>query len=69
MVDELIVLTPAQAIKAVEVCQSLSNLYQDILLFRFDPLKGEIYILAGQNLEIIIDTRGTWEFLPNETEF
>jgi hypothetical protein len=69
MVGELIALTPAQAIKAVEVCQSLSNLYQDILLFRFDALKGEIYILAGQNLEIIIDTQGTWEFLPNETEF
>jgi hypothetical protein len=60
-------LTVEQAVKSVEICQSLSDLYQDILLFRFDDLKGEIYLLAGQDIEIAIYTDGSWEFLPNET--
>jgi hypothetical protein len=60
-------LTVEQAIKSVELCQSLSDLHQDIVLFRFDELKGEIYILAGQDLEVIIYPNGLWEFLPNET--
>ena len=62
-------LTVEQAIKSVELCQSLSDLHQDIVLFRFDALKGEIYILAGQDIEIVIYASGIWEFLPNETEF
>jgi hypothetical protein len=63
----LISLSVKQAIKSVEICQSLSDLYQDIVLFRFDSLKGEIYILAGQNIEIVIDSDGNSEFVPNET--
>jgi hypothetical protein len=47
-------LTVAQAIKAVGICQGLSNLYRDIYLFRFDPLTGEIYILAGEALSVSI---------------
>jgi hypothetical protein len=50
----------------VELCQSLSDGFRDIVLFRFDPLRGEIYILAGQDLELIIYDDGNWEFLPNE---
>ncbi len=61
--------TVEQAIKSVELCQSLSDLHQDIVLFRFDDLKGEIYILAGQDLEIVIYDSGLWEFLPNEPNF
>ena len=36
------------------------------ILFRFDLLRSEIYILAGQDLELIIYADGNWEFLPNE---
>jgi hypothetical protein len=46
--------TAAQAMKSVEICQRLSNLYRDIYLFRFDPLTGDIYILAGENLSVSI---------------
>jgi hypothetical protein len=46
--------TAAQAMKAVEICQRLSNLYRDIYLFRFDPLTGDIYILAGEALSVSI---------------
>lgn len=66
---QLFSLTAEQAIKSVELCQNLSDLHQDIVLFRFDDLKGEIYILAGLDIEIVIYGNGNWEFLPNETEF
>jgi hypothetical protein len=66
---QLFSLTVEQAIKSVEICQNLSDLHQDIVLFRFDDLKGEIYILAGLDIEIVIYSNGNWEFLPDETEF
>jgi hypothetical protein len=54
----------------IRVCQMLSNLLQDIHLFRFDDATREIYILAGKrdDLEIVIYLNGTWEFV-NETRF
>jgi hypothetical protein len=46
----------------------LSNTYRDIHLFRFDIQTREIYILAGENLQIIVPPSGNWRFL-DETEF
>ncbi|WP_071905637.1 DUF6888 family protein [Crocosphaera watsonii WH 8501] len=57
-----------QCLKSVELSQSLSNLYQDINLFRFNEQTGEIYILAGEKIEIVIATNGNWRFI-DETEF
>ena len=51
-------LTVEEAIKSVEICQSLSDLEQDIILFRFDELNGEIYILAELDIEIVIYSDG-----------
>ncbi|WP_396978096.1 DUF6888 family protein [Nostoc sp. ATCC 53789] len=31
----------------------LSNLYKDIRLFRFDDTTGQVYILAGDELQVI----------------
>ena len=60
--------TYEQAIAAVCVCQSLSDMLQSIHLFRYDPLYKHIYILAGINegIEIIIFEEGNWEFYENE---
>jgi hypothetical protein len=58
--------TNEQAQACVCVCQMLSNAYKDIHLFRFDVLTRDIYILAGENLQIIIPPSGLWRFL-NET--
>ncbi|WP_414858388.1 DUF6888 family protein [Phormidesmis priestleyi] len=55
--------TIAQAFAAVQVCQLLSNLYRDIYLFRFNPITGIIYILAQENIEIVIQQNGIWDFL------
>ncbi len=52
-----------QAQTCLRVCQSLSNLYQEIHLFRFDKQKGEVYILAGEDIEITIDNHGVWNFV------
>jgi hypothetical protein len=59
--------TNEQAQASVRVCQMLSNTYKDIHLFRFDILTRDIYIFAGENIEIIIPRSGFWRFL-NETE-
>lgn len=61
--------TAEQAIKCLIVCQMLSNLYQDIHLFRFDDQTGDVFILAGNNdaFQILVPTSGNWRFV-DETE-
>ncbi|MDJ0509147.1 MAG: hypothetical protein QNJ64_07825 [Crocosphaera sp.] len=41
----------------------LSNSYQYIHLFRFDEQFGDVFILAGENLQIVIPPSGYWYFL------
>ncbi|GBF80457.1 DUF6888 family protein [Aphanothece sacrum] len=55
--------TNKQAQCYLRVCQWLSNSYLDIHLFRFDPQVGSVYILAGDELEIIVPSDGEWYFL------
>jgi hypothetical protein len=45
----------------------LSNIYKDIRLFRFDDQTGQVYILAGDEVQIIVYPNGEWEFV-NEPE-
>ncbi|WP_298912865.1 hypothetical protein [uncultured Nostoc sp.] len=42
----------------------LSNLFR---LFRFDDKTGQVYILAGDKLQIIVLSNGIWDFV-NELE-
>jgi hypothetical protein len=41
----------------------LSNGYKDIQLFRFDEKTGEVFILAGNDIQIVIPQNGEWYFL------
>ena len=59
--------TTEQMLGCVRVCQTLSNFYTDIHLFRYDEKREEIYILAGETIGITIFVNGDWEF-DNETE-
>ncbi|WP_016874192.1 DUF6888 family protein [Chlorogloeopsis fritschii PCC 9212] len=59
----IILPTIEQAFACVRVCQMLSNLYKDIKLFRFDDKTGEVYILAGDDIQVIVYPNGEWEFL------
>ncbi|MGV0104310.1 DUF6888 domain-containing protein [Nostoc sp. DSM 114160] len=45
----------------------LSNLYKDIRLFRFDDTTGQVYILAEDEVKIIVLSNGIWDFV-NEPE-
>ncbi|WP_407947140.1 DUF6888 family protein [[Phormidium ambiguum] IAM M-71] len=47
----------------MRLCQWLSNGYKDIQLFRFDYQTGDVYIFAGDELQIIVPPSGFWYFL------
>lgn len=59
--------TTKQMIACIRICQTLSNFYTDIHLFRYDSKRQEIYILAGETIGITIFINGDCE-LDNETE-
>jgi hypothetical protein len=58
--------TTRQALMCIIICQYLSNFYRDIQLFRFSDITGNVFILAGDELQIIVFRDGTWRFV-NET--
>ncbi|MFN7516058.1 MAG: DUF6888 family protein [Dolichospermum sp.] len=55
--------TAVQALTCLRVCQMVSNSFLDIHIFRFDEIKGYIYILAGDEMEILIFPEGNWRFI------
>jgi len=61
--------TPEQGIMTIIVCQMLSNLFLDIVLFRYDNLTKEVYILASKDIQIKIPSDGKWEFINDQAEF
>lgn len=60
--------TKIQMLKAIVVCQWLSNFYRPIYLFRYDQKRQEIYIIAGEqeNIEITIFNDGSWRYVIND---
>ncbi|WP_174709725.1 hypothetical protein [Nostoc sp. TCL240-02] len=44
-----------------------NGFYKDIRLFRFDDQTEQVYILAGDEVQIIVYPNGEWEFV-NEPE-
>jgi hypothetical protein len=59
--------TAAQAMKAIVICQNLSDSYRPIYVFRFEPRTGYIFILGGENIQVVIPQDGNWEFINDET--
>ncbi|WP_420485265.1 DUF6888 family protein [Iningainema tapete] len=58
--------TARQALICVIISQSLSDLYREIALFRFSDKTGNVFILAGDELQILVFRDGSWRFI-NET--
>ena len=56
--------TAELALACVRVCQSLSNGFQVIHLFRYGDSTQTVYILAGKDegIEVIIQDDGSWYF-------
>ena len=52
--------TAVQALTCLRVCQMVSNSFLDIHLIRFNEIKGYVYILAGDEMEILIFPEGNW---------
>ncbi|MER3432217.1 MAG: hypothetical protein C4288_01980 [Leptolyngbya sp. ERB_1_1] len=55
--------TDEQAQACLRVCQMLSTGFRDIQLFRFDPITGDGYILASDDIGIIVPPDGDWRFI------
>jgi hypothetical protein len=55
--------TDKQAQACLRVCQMLSNYYQSIDIFRFDAQNGNVFILAGENIQVLVPPSGDWVFI------
>ena len=47
----------------VTLCQSLTNTFTLISIVRLDERTGNVFILAGDNIQIEIYPGGDWRFL------
>jgi hypothetical protein len=54
--------TSAQAVTCLQLSQDLTKMYRLIYLVRFDQRTGDIFMLAGEGIEIIIKMNGFWRF-------
>ncbi|MCY7283589.1 MAG: hypothetical protein LH679_09115 [Cyanobacteria bacterium CAN_BIN43] len=61
--------TIEQAFACVRVCQMLSNGFQPIHVFRYNPKTKIVFVLAGvtESMEILIYSDGIWRFAREET--
>ncbi|PSN14983.1 hypothetical protein C7293_09190 [filamentous cyanobacterium CCT1] len=61
--------TAEQALACVRVCQMLSDGYQPIHVFRYNPSTRTVFILAGvtESLEVVVFASGQWRFNDDET--
>jgi hypothetical protein len=41
----------------------LSNGYREISLFRYSEVTGQVYILAGEDIQVLVFQDGNWEFV------
>lgn len=55
--------TSDQGIICITLCQSLTNSFMPIFVIRLDERTGNVFILAGDNIEIEIYRNGRWRFL------
>jgi hypothetical protein len=58
--------TPEQALRCLTLSQSLTNLFVTIAIVRFDERTGNLFMLAGDNIEIEIYRNGLWRFINND---
>ena len=58
-----------QLLKTVQLCQSLSDLEQEIVLFMYDPESQEFFIVAGRRATIEITIFSDLRVEVNIAEF
>uniref|UniRef100_UPI00058496BE DUF6888 family protein n=1 Tax=Hassallia byssoidea TaxID=482630 RepID=UPI00058496BE len=55
--------TAQQALKCVYLCQALTTVYKPIYMVRLDKRTGKLFILAGDDIQILISRDGNWDYL------
>ena len=50
--------TEKQAVKCFFICQQITGMYLPIFLVRLDERTNDIFILAGEDIQILIDHQG-----------
>jgi hypothetical protein len=53
-----------QTLSCFILCQSITSLFLPIFIVRLDERDGSIFILAGEEVGIIITQDGLWSFTP-----
>jgi hypothetical protein len=59
----IILPTAQQALKCVYLCQALTTVYKPIYMVRLDERTGKLFILARDNIQILISRDGNWDYL------
>ncbi|WP_432205686.1 DUF6888 family protein [Synechocystis sp. PCC 7509] len=54
--------TDAQILTCFILCQRLTMMYRPLYLVCLDKPTGEVFILAGEEMQILIDRTGKWRF-------
>ena len=54
--------TSAQAETCLQLVQDLTRMYRPIYVVRFDKRTGDVFMLAGDEIEVIIAANGRWRF-------
>jgi hypothetical protein len=62
-VKEQILPTAEQGITCITLCQSITNTFVPIFVIRLDERTSNVFILAGDSMEIEIYRNGRWRFL------
>ncbi|WP_390883533.1 DUF6888 family protein [Kovacikia minuta] len=55
--------TTAQALACFDVCQRLTNLFLPIFIVRLDRRIEQIFILSGEDFQVLIDRDGKVDYL------
>lgn len=55
--------TPEQLRESYRVCSELTNMFLSVHLIRLDRRTGEVYILAGDGLQVLIRPNGKVRYL------
>ncbi|MBW4587259.1 hypothetical protein G7B40_019430 [Aetokthonos hydrillicola Thurmond2011] len=55
--------TPEQMKECYRICTELTKMFLSVHLVRLDKRTGEVYILAGDGLQVLIRSNGKVRFL------
>ncbi|MGV0027432.1 DUF6888 family protein [Phormidesmis priestleyi] len=54
--------TSRQEARCFILCQNLTTMFVPINVVRLDERQGDVFMLAGEEIEIIISPDGEWSF-------